>query len=77
MSNWYAYRWVCVDCGAIHYFRVDYCRKCRKTDIEKVVNNARAVARQQAAQQKQQTKTTQDEFEDSEILELLEGDDDL
>lgn len=47
MTRWYAYRWICVACGAVHYYDAGAlgCSRCGKNDFRQEVNNAYAVER--------------------------------
>lgn len=39
MTNWYAYRWVCDNCRAVHYYEAGICRRCGCKNLKKLVNN--------------------------------------
>lgn len=47
MTRWYAYRWICVACNAIHYYDAGSlgCGRCGKNEFRQEVNNAYAVER--------------------------------
>lgn len=39
MTSWYAYRYVCDNCKAIHYYEAGICRRCGCKRMTKKVNN--------------------------------------
>lgn len=43
MTNWYAYRWVCDNCRAVHYYEAGICRRCGCKRLTRKVNNKRLV----------------------------------
>lgn len=43
MTNWYAYRWVCDNCRAVHYYDPGPCRRCGCKRLTKSVNNQKLV----------------------------------
>jgi ribosomal protein L40E len=55
MPNWYAYRWVCQKCQAIHYFKIAVCRRCGHTNIDRKVNNEKLADRLRTGEQPKKT----------------------
>jgi len=39
MTNWYAFKWVCGCCKAIHYWDAKPCRRCGSSRMEKRIND--------------------------------------
>ena len=43
MSNSFIYRWVCVNCRAIHYRKIEICRRCGCRSIYRLKNDKKLI----------------------------------
>ena len=41
-TNWFPYRWVCDNCGAVHYYNPEQCQRCKGKRLTQKVHNAKA-----------------------------------
>ena len=55
MPNWYAYRWVCQRCRAKHYYKIEVCRRCGHTNINRKVNNEKLAERLRTGERPKKT----------------------
>ena len=55
MTRWYAYRWVCDNCRAIHYYEVSVCCRCGCKNLTRLVNNKRLAAELESGKRPRKT----------------------